>query len=134
MNTALPKPRKPSVRQIEKRRAVEGAKLRVMMESYAQSHGATAGRLREFAFSTLIGPLEVSIHDDWIACRWDDVQRAVKHFGTGPVNMLNPYSGKWNFGCGEQLTAIELFTWWERAVNPLLMINPEHVGCTHSDP
>lgn len=132
MNTALPKPRRLSARQIEKRRAVEGAKLREMMVSYAQSHGATKGRLREWSFPTTIGTLEVNVHDDWIACCWDDVERAVAHFGRDSMG-LNPYSGKWNFGCGENLTAIELFTWWERAMYPLLAVNPEHVGCTHSE-
>ncbi len=128
MHAAIPKPRKLTARQIAKR----STELREMISSYALSHGASKGVYREWSFPTLIGNLEVDVAGDWLACCWDDVQRAIAHF-KNPMGLLNPYSGKWNWGCGERLTAIELFTAWERAMNPLLAVNQEHAGCTHSE-
>lgn len=118
------KPRRESARQIEKRRATEGAKLRTMIESYVSAHGGGKGKYREWDIPTTLGTLEVDVVNDWIACRWDDVRRAVAHFGTNGL-LLNPYSGKWNWGCGERLTAIELFTQWERAMASLVVVNSQ---------
>jgi hypothetical protein len=49
---------------------------------------------------TAIGKLDIHVIDgDWIACRFDDVEKAKEHFGVRGLGCgrLNPYSGKWNW-------------------------------------
>ena len=59
--------------------------------------GATRNRdcdyAHEYAVATVAGNLYVTIYDDWIACRFDEPERA-KAAVSDP--RLNPYSGKWN--------------------------------------
>lgn len=43
---------------------------------------------------TVAGQLDMTPYEDWIACRFDDVGRAVGKVGSGGIN---PNSGKWNF-------------------------------------
>ena len=43
---------------------------------------------------TIAGPLDMTPYEDWVACRFDDVDRAVGKVGYGGIN---PNSGKWNF-------------------------------------
>ena len=50
-------------------------------------------RCHEFAIMTKMGTLQINVYPDWIACRFDDVDRAVAVIGR--IEM-NPYSGKWN--------------------------------------
>lgn len=54
--------------------------------------------MQRFAVQTTAGRLEISPYPEFIACRFDDVERArrVVHVGR-----LNPHTGKWNFGQGE---------------------------------
>lgn len=47
----------------------------------------------DYRLETTLGILHVSPNDDWVACRWDDVERALATIG--PDNM-NRHSGKWN--------------------------------------
>lgn len=68
---------------------------------------------------TSLGDLRVSVVDDWIACSFLYVERAVAHFGEAPWNRLNPHSGKWNFGCGDKAPAATVFGEWRRAVEAL---------------
>lgn len=56
------------------------------------------GPPRSFAVQTTAGRLEISPYPEFIACRFDDVERARR---TVHVGRLNPHSGKWNFGHGE---------------------------------
>ena len=46
----------------------------------------------EYAVATVAGSLYVTVYDDWIACRFEEPERA-KAIGD---TRLNPYSGKWN--------------------------------------
>ena len=46
----------------------------------------------EYAVATVAGNLYVTIYDDWIACRFEEPERAKAISDT----RLNPYSGKWN--------------------------------------
>ena len=46
----------------------------------------------EYAVATVAGKLYVTIYEDWIACRFEEPERAN---ATGDTR-LNPYSGKWN--------------------------------------
>ena len=43
---------------------------------------------------TVCGVLDIRPHDAWVACRFDDVERANAGM---PPGQLNPYSGKWNW-------------------------------------
>ena len=47
--------------------------------------------LYDYAIGTKLGLLWVSPHSDWIACRFDNVEKA------RAVYTCNPYSGKYNF-------------------------------------
>jgi len=46
----------------------------------------------EYAVATVAGSLYVTVYDDWIACRFEEPERAKAISDT----RLNPYSGKWN--------------------------------------
>ena len=46
----------------------------------------------EYAVATVAGNLYVTVYDDWIACRFEEPERAKAISDT----RLNPYSGKWN--------------------------------------
>jgi len=55
---------------------------------------ANDGAMYPYTVETTAGKLDLNIHDDWIACRFDDVACAKKVVGAG---CLNPFSGKWNW-------------------------------------
>lgn len=48
-----------------------------------------AARFREIVILTRVGPLGISVYDDWIACVFDDAEAASTYGATYP-------SGKWN--------------------------------------
>jgi len=52
-----------------------------------------------YEIHTLGGRLRILLMDDWLACRFDDVEKAAKLFGITTIQQgrLNPYSGKWNW-------------------------------------
>jgi hypothetical protein len=55
-----------------------------------------------YVLGTIYGPLEVTPADDFIAARFEEVDKAAKGFGVTGIfqHRLNPYSGKFNFGQG----------------------------------
>jgi len=61
-------------------------------ETYLTSIGARPSNFYAYVLDTIIGELWITVYDDWIACRWDNVDKA-RAAGLG----CNPYSGKWNF-------------------------------------
>ena len=56
--------------------------------------GAREGGTYGLQYDTAAGLLEIHPYDDWIACRFDDVERAKAQVSSG---YLNRYSGKWNW-------------------------------------
>ena len=66
---------------------------------------------REFRIQTRLGALDVELHDDgkglggtWIAAVWDDLERAIEHFGR-PLPLSSDrlgMTGKWNWFWFEQ--------------------------------
>ena len=62
----------------------------------------------DYRLETIAGPLDLSIHDSWLACCFDNVVLAVKHVGG---LRLNHFSGKWNW---MEMTELQAF---EAAVN-----------------
>lgn len=56
--------------------------------------GAEPGGRYDSTLQTVAGVLHCSVHDNWLACSFDDVKLAKKLIGEGN---LNPHSGKWNW-------------------------------------
>lgn len=50
---------------------------------------------------TAAGPLDLWPQDEWLACRFVDVERAKALLGAGWHGKLNPISGKWNHHPGQ---------------------------------
>ena len=77
---------------------------------------------------TVCGPMRVTPffepkHNPWIACKFEDVDAAVKHFNV-PVELrwhhqLNHHSGKWNFQ-GSYPSPQDLVELFKIRVTPLL--------------
>ena len=62
--------------------------------------GARPGRFYEYELDTPAGLLHLTVHDDWLATRFDDVARGTAFTKTCGCSS-NPYSGKWNFHFGD---------------------------------
>ena len=62
------------------------------LETWGRPATAIAKHTHEYAVATVAGNLYVTIYDDWIACRFEEPERAKAISDT----RLNPYSGKWN--------------------------------------
>lgn len=60
----------------------------------AQPHDNEFGGGYDLVLKTVAGPLQCHAHDDWLACKFRDVQSAVKRIHQGD---LNQFSGKWNW-------------------------------------
>lgn len=60
------------------------------------SLGARPGSFYDHALDTPAGLLNVSVHDNWVATRFDDVAMG-RAFSEAYDRACNPYSGKWNF-------------------------------------
>lgn len=76
----------------------------------------TVGRCTEYDITTRLGRLTVIPYKTWIACRFEDVDRAKKHFGKNlDVEVrFNPHTGKWNFTCFLDTSpdwGIAMFAW-----------------------
>lgn len=129
--------RKPTKRQTEKQVAREHKVLLDLVSEYVFANGgsveAPAGSVEwpldlvswRMQLPTILGKLSISVYDDWLACRFEDIDRAVRHFGEGGRGLLNPNSGKWNWGCGERALAVDLFERWAQAVTVLLPLHPD---------
>ncbi len=78
-----------------KKKEKNGQWFRDQIRAFLLRNGATEqlNKAYEYAIITKMGPLQVSIYPDWVACRFDDVDRAVAIIGR---HGMNPYSGKWN--------------------------------------
>lgn len=59
-----------------------------------QALGAKEGGSYGWQIDTPAGLLQISPYEDWVACRFEDVEqaKAMVYYG-----QLNPYSGKWNW-------------------------------------
>ena len=68
--------------------------------AYIVSFGACPGRFYEYELDTPAGLLHLTVYDDWLATRFDDVGLATA-FTTTCGCSSNRYSGKWNFHFGD---------------------------------
>jgi hypothetical protein len=78
-----------------KKQVKNGEWFRDQIRAFLIRNGATEqlNKAYEFVIITKMGTLQVSVYPDWIACRFDDVERAVAVIGR---HGMNPCSGKWN--------------------------------------
>jgi len=75
-------------------------RFKAALNEFVVSKGARPGQFYNYELDTPAGILHLSVYDDWIACRFDDVARgrvATEACGSS----CNPYSGKWNFHFSE---------------------------------
>ncbi len=63
-------------------------------ERMVRQMGAAQDASGDLMLQTLAGPMKVIPFEDWLACRFIDVERAKK---LSPPGSLNPFSGKWNW-------------------------------------
>lgn len=110
--------------KVERARAVQSVKLRGLIAAFVESRGGWGvpshdpkEPVREWVLPTTLGPLRVSIVNDWIACRFLDVTRARRTLGSGLHSRFNPHSGKWNWSCGSQAPADDTFRDWSLGVS-----------------
>lgn len=88
-------PRKPSKKLLKAQEF-----FRRSMKEFIESKGAipTPDGFYDHALVTPIGCLRITVYENWIACRFDNVTAATvfttRHCGG---IACNPYSGKWNF-------------------------------------
>ena len=57
-----------------------------------------------YAIATIAGELRVTVYEDWLACRFEDVARAQEEVISGS---LNSWSGKWNWHGLDTLPAFQ---------------------------
>ena len=69
----------------------EAACTRMLMMAGAKENGTSFAKL---GLETIAGPMDCSPYEDWLACRFVDVEKAKQVIG---ASSLNPFSGKWNW-------------------------------------
>lgn len=74
---------------------------------------------RAIFLETCVGRLRVTCHGNWLACRFEEPDRAKAFLPHGPGQRLNSYSGKWNFHYG-RVTADEALAAFRAELEPLL--------------
>ena len=87
---------------------------------YLISKGAVAADFYEFQIETTLGLLHVTPFDNWIATRFDDVDRAKAVLGSGRDVRLNPCSGKWNFHFADGTPEVDALSFFATNLEPLL--------------
>lgn len=116
---------KPAMRteRVTKKQLANNRKLSDLVGGFVMKHG---GRMTyagsdtyfpDYVLPTNLGDLVVHVNGDWIHCRFEDVQRAVKVIGAGN---MNPHSGKWNHGCGMRAEADDLFRMWKDEIERIM--------------
>ena len=74
-------------------------RFKFAVTSYIVSLGARPGRFYDYEIDTPAGLLHLTVYDDWLATRFDDVGLATAFTKTCGCSS-NPFSGKWNFHFG----------------------------------
>ena len=80
------------------------AKLKAAVTKYLTDLGVRPGRWYHFELDTPAGLLHVSVFENWVATRFEDVKRGTEFTHTCN-HFSNPYSGKWNFHFGDGTAA-----------------------------
>ena len=95
-------PRRPSAKQLAKAHE----RFQSALTEYVVSKGAKPSKFYDHELDTPAGLLRISVHDSWIATRFDDVA-AGKLFTESHHVPCNPYSGKWNFHFSNDPASLE---------------------------
>ena len=97
-------------------------KFRKAVLAALRDFGATPGGPYDYQMVVKAGLLYVSIHDNWIACRFSTVERAIGVTkDAGSFGRLNPYSGKWNFEfTASQIDSGEAIRFFRREVHRIM--------------
>jgi hypothetical protein len=93
-------PRRSTPRQLAKAQE----QFKAAVTTYFVSLGARPGMFYEYELDTPAGLLHISIYEDWVACRFDDVARGTA-FSEKCGHSCNPHTGKWNFHFGDGTAA-----------------------------
>jgi len=84
---------------------------------YIVGLGARQGSFYQYQLDTPAGLLHLSVHENWLATRFDDVDRG-RAFTVSCGRSSNPYSGKWNFhycdSLDTQVVLADLRYWFGR--------------------
>lgn len=91
----------------------------------------------DFCLDTPLGQLWASPYDDWIACRFDNLELAKQHLPHGYDDRLNKFSGKWNWhgdGLDADGYATEMLNKFEAAVSHILAMKTAHQLLGHAEP
>jgi hypothetical protein len=88
--------------KITKRAARWQAQFAKTMTAYLAGVGAKPNSYNppEHTLLTRAGTLTVTVYENWLACRFLDIQHAKRYLGDRTKDRdsrLNPHSGKWNF-------------------------------------
>lgn len=83
------------MQQVTKRQQANRTYFREQVEKFLESLGAVRDErtLYPYNLPTRLGMLGIHPYDTWVACRWDDIPRALQTIGP---ECMNRYSGKWN--------------------------------------
>jgi len=90
------------VRKKSKRRLKTERRFVEAVTGFFTSLGARPGSFYDFELDTPAGLLNFSVHETWVATRFDDVAQG-RAFTESCGSSCNPYSGKWNFHFGNGL-------------------------------
>jgi hypothetical protein len=77
--------------------AYRQAALAILRQFGAQVNEANH---RDYVVATRLGPLYVSVWDNMLPCKFEDVVQARAELPHAYHDRLNPFSGKWNFNGG----------------------------------
>jgi hypothetical protein len=90
----MPNPRK------SKRLLKAEERFKSAVTNFIVSLGARPGRFYEYELDTPVGLLHLTVYDNWLATRFEEVARGSAFTKTCGCSS-NPYSGKWNFHFGD---------------------------------
>jgi hypothetical protein len=97
------------MRQITKREQANRVYFRQQIIRLLESLGAVRNDQPGYAYTlqTKLGMLSIDPYETWVACRWEDVARALEAIGR---ERMNRFSGKWNHHYDEPTFKRRAFT------------------------
>ena len=95
----------------------EYAAFKKTVGEFLLSIGATYNEIKWYPYElqTPVGILSICPENNWLACRFADVEKAKTIKDSSFKASLNPYSGKWNFmvTCGNKLDGAMALTYFK---------------------
>jgi hypothetical protein len=74
---------------------------------------------------TRLGRLRITCYGDWLACRWEDTERAAVRLGS---HNMNAFSGKWNHHIFARKTPAEALAFFVSILEPWINPASEHAA------